>query len=178
MFLSTALPLVNSCVQGQVLAIALFQLGQAFGAQADPRAPSSRQAAEPSSCPPLYERLFSLCIPPCSGGDAGAVLLARDAACAAISVLRLQAAAALPELRGRLESLAASPWCAQDAATHDFVASCGSSFADWEVLQVGELALLLLHHQRSSATVRGAVQVVTGDHASHGELTSFPAPFS
>ena len=125
-------------MQGQVLAIALFQLEQAFGAQEDPGSPSSRQAAEPSSCPPLYERLFSLCMSPCSGGDVGVLLLAREAAAAAISMLRLHAAAALPEHRGQLESLSASPWSPQDAATHDFVASCGSSFAEWEVLQVGD----------------------------------------
>ena len=109
-------------------------------------APSDMQPVEPpSSYQPLYELLFSLCVPPCSDGDVGPLsdgyvvtfLLAREAAGAAISALRLHAAAALPEHRGRLESLSASPWCAQDAATVDFVASCGSSFADWEVLQVG-----------------------------------------
>ena len=164
-------------MQGQVLAIALFQLEQAFGAQEDPGTPSSRQAAEPSSCPPLYERLFSLCVPSCSGGDVGTLLLARDAACAAISALRLHAAAALPEHRGRLESLSASPWSAPDAASHDFVASCGSSFADWEVLQVGYVGCCYCYSVMSSTQQPNEQGRCTScDHAHNWEHKSFPAP--
>ena len=152
-FLNTAPPLVNSCVQGQVLALVLFQLEQAVGSQADPGAPSNMQPAEPTSHPPLYERLFGLCVSSCSGGDVGISLLARVAAGAAISALRSHAGtAALPEHRGRLEALSASPWLPQDAATYDFVANCGSTFADWEVGYIGPCCCDI-----SNPTGRGSV---------------------